>query len=58
MTVRHIGLSEADDTVRRMPSYVHETMIELFRYRPALAADLLSDLFGITLPPGSTWRST
>jgi hypothetical protein len=36
-----------------MPSYVHETLIELFRYRPALAADLLSDLFGITLP---AWR--
>lgn len=36
-----------------MPSYVHEALIELFRYRPALAAELLSDPLGLKLP---TWR--
>lgn len=34
-----------------MPSSLHELLIELFRLRPALAADLLARLLGVELPP-------
>src|SRR5262245_10668682 len=33
-----------------MPSHLHELLIEMFRDRPALAADLLSGPFGIAVP--------
>ncbi len=33
-----------------MPSQLHELLIEMFRDRPALAADLLSGPFGIAVP--------
>lgn len=33
-----------------MPSYLHEVLVELFRYRPSLVADLLDDPFEIKLP--------
>lgn len=33
-----------------MPSHLHETLIEMFRERPVLAAELLGGTFGITLP--------
>lgn len=36
-----------------MPSYLHETFVELFRHRPALAAELLTDPFKLDLP---RWR--
>ena len=35
---------------RPMPSHLHEVLIEMFRDRPALAADLLSGPLGFTLP--------
>jgi hypothetical protein len=33
-----------------MPSILHESLLELFRNRPALAPALLSDALGVTLP--------
>lgn len=33
-----------------MPSYLHETLVELFRRRPALAPELLTDPFKLDLP--------
>jgi hypothetical protein len=33
-----------------MPSTLHEVLIEMFRYRPSLAAKLLVELFGVDLP--------
>jgi hypothetical protein len=37
-----------------MPSHLHEVLIEMFRDRPALAADLLSGPLGIALPTFQT----
>jgi hypothetical protein len=33
-----------------MPSHLHEALIELFRHRPTLAAELLDDALGIKIP--------
>jgi hypothetical protein len=33
-----------------MPSYGHEVLVEMFRDRPALAAELLTGLFGVSVP--------
>src|SRR5215831_16268102 len=33
-----------------MPSSAHEALIELFRSRPELAAELLTETLGLTLP--------
>lgn len=33
-----------------VPSHLHEALIELFRNRPSLAAELLSDALGVELP--------
>ncbi len=33
-----------------MPSMPHEALVELFRARPTMAADLLTDTFAVTLP--------
>lgn len=33
-----------------MPSSLHEALIQMFRYRPTLAAELLTDALGINLP--------
>ena len=33
-----------------MPSSLHEVLIELFRQRPALAAELLADALDLDLP--------
>jgi hypothetical protein len=33
-----------------MPSSLHEALIEMFRHRPSLAAELLTDGLGIHLP--------
>jgi hypothetical protein len=33
-----------------MPSHLHEVLVEMFRDRPALAADLLAGPFGVALP--------
>jgi hypothetical protein len=33
-----------------MPSHLHEALIELFRHRPSLAAELLTDPFKVQLP--------
>lgn len=37
-----------------MPSHVHEALIELFRQRPALAAELLRSQLGVPMPPYAT----
>jgi hypothetical protein len=34
-----------------MPSRVHEALIEMFRHRPSLAAELLTEALGVDLPP-------
>jgi hypothetical protein len=36
-----------------MPSHLHEALTELFRHRPALAAELLTGALGVPVPP---WR--
>jgi hypothetical protein len=36
-----------------MPSHMHEALIELFRHRPSLVAELLTDPLGVDVPP---WR--
>ncbi|MBF6180771.1 hypothetical protein [Nocardia otitidiscaviarum] len=41
----------------RMPSYLHEGLVELFRNRPELAAGYLAEVFGIRLPPFRDIRS-
>lgn len=33
-----------------MPSHLHEALVELFRHRPELAAELLADAFGVAVP--------
>ncbi|MGH3930044.1 MAG: hypothetical protein ACRDTF_08725 [Pseudonocardiaceae bacterium] len=33
-----------------MPSYLHEALVELFRHRPSLVADLLAGVLGMDLP--------
>jgi hypothetical protein len=39
-----------------MPSHVHEVLAEMFRDRPALVADLLTDPLGIPVPEFHTAR--
>jgi hypothetical protein len=34
-----------------MPSYLHETLVEMFRDQPALAAELLAGPLGVEVPP-------
>jgi hypothetical protein len=36
--------------VTPMPSSTHEALIQMFRHRPSLAADLLTDAFGVAVP--------
>jgi hypothetical protein len=36
--------------VTHMPSHLHEALIELFRHRPQLAAELLVDPLGVSVP--------
>jgi len=38
------------DSVRAMPSGLHEALVEMFRWRPSLAAELLTDALGMNLP--------
>jgi hypothetical protein len=33
-----------------MPSYLHEVLVEMFRDRPVFAAELLTGLFGLSVP--------
>ncbi len=37
-------------SVRDMPSLLHETLVEMFRHRPSLAAELLVGALGMELP--------
>src|SRR5437868_4144702 len=37
-----------------MPSHLHETLVEMFREQPALAAELLTDPAGIQVPTFDT----
>lgn len=39
-----------------MPSAAHESLIELFRHRPALATELLVEPFDVDLPPYQQFR--
>ena len=39
------------DSVPAMPSTLHEALLEIFRHRPSLAAELLTDALGVDLPP-------
>jgi hypothetical protein len=41
-----------------MPSVVHSGLLQPFEHRPALAADLLADTFGLKLPAWSQARLT
>jgi hypothetical protein len=34
-----------------MPSMTHETLVDLFRNRPSLAAEILAEVLGVSLPP-------
>ncbi len=40
-----------------MPSSLHEALAELFRYRPEFAADVLSDVLGVAVPPYRSARA-
>jgi hypothetical protein len=40
----------SDASVVGMPSPLHETLVEMFRDRPSLAAQVLADAFGTVLP--------
>jgi len=33
-----------------MPSTLHEALVDMFRHRPSLAAELLADALGMALP--------
>lgn len=46
-------LSEGAGRVRAMPSPMHEVLNELVKDRPAVIADLLTELFKLDLP---AWR--
>jgi hypothetical protein len=50
--IQHDGslCSSADDTVRSMPSRLHEALLELFRNRPELAPELLREALHMELP--------
>jgi hypothetical protein len=39
-----------------MPSMAHETLVDLFKNRPALGAELLAEALGVALPPYSEAR--
>lgn len=43
-------LSVVVATVAAVPSYLHEALVELFRHRPSLVADLLTGVLGMDLP--------
>ncbi|MDI1483319.1 hypothetical protein [Polyangium sp. y55x31] len=44
--------ASVDKRIRRsVPSLPHEAIIELFRNRPVLAAELLAEVFSVPLPP-------
>jgi len=45
-----VRLSVGVGSVACMPSSLHEALIEMFRQRPALAAELLADALGVELP--------
>lgn len=45
-----IILSGVADSVAVMPSAMHETLVELFRHRPALAGELLGEILGLDIP--------
>jgi len=50
---RRIGaavLSVLIVSVHRMPSSLHETLVEMFRHRPSLAVELLVGALGMDLP--------
>jgi hypothetical protein len=34
-----------------MPSMAHEILVDLFRNRPSLAAEILVEVLGVSLPP-------
>jgi hypothetical protein len=34
-----------------MPSMAHEVLVDLFKYRPELAAEILAEVLGVSLPP-------
>ncbi|MEU7450769.1 hypothetical protein [Streptosporangium roseum] len=48
--------SNALSNLTAMPSQEHETLIHLFRNRPSLAAELLVDALGVTIPTYSEAR--
>ncbi len=39
-----------------MPSMAHEVLVDLFKNRPSLAAEILSEVLGVSLPPYSEAR--
>ena len=34
-----------------MPSMAHEILVDLFKNRPSLAAEILAEVLGVSLPP-------
>ena len=41
-----------------MPSMAHEILVDLFKNRPSLAAEMLVEVLGLSLPPYSEARIT
>ena len=50
------GLSGLADSVQVVPSQLHEMLVEMFRHRPGLIAELLTNLLGMPLPAHETAR--
>lgn len=50
MSISSCGLSGIVAKVRPVSSNLHEMLIEMFRFRPSLAADLLAGVLGLNVP--------
>src|SRR5437763_375189 len=40
-----------------MPSIDHEILVDLFKSRPSLAAEILDEVLGVSLPADTGWRA-
>ncbi|HEY0513482.1 MAG TPA: hypothetical protein VGH73_16350 [Thermoanaerobaculia bacterium] len=40
-----------------MPSMAHEILVDLFKNRPSLAAEILAEVLGVPLPPTTNHAS-
>ena len=50
MRTRKLHLSHPRVTLAAMPSMAHEILVDLFKNRPSLAAEILVEVLGLSLP--------